>query len=71
MTIQHVSAGLGAVVGGAAGVVILAVPGLLLEPASWAFVSALALFGALKAWDEAAMLSGKAEAPPALQTKEA
>jgi hypothetical protein len=52
--IQHVSAGLGAVVGGAAGVVILAVHGLLLEPASWAFVLALALYGALKAWDFAA-----------------
>jgi hypothetical protein len=51
MTIQHVSAAMGAAVGGAAGVVILAVPGLLLEPASWAFVSALALFGALKGWD--------------------
>jgi hypothetical protein len=51
MTIHHFSAGLGAAVGGAAGVVILAVPGLLLEPASWAFVLALALFGALKAWE--------------------
>jgi hypothetical protein len=49
--IQHVSAGLGAVVGGAAGAAILAVPGLLLEPASWAFVLALALYGALKGWD--------------------
>jgi hypothetical protein len=51
IAIQHVSAAMGAVVGGAAGVVILAVPGLLLEPASWAFVLALALYGALKAWD--------------------